>query len=667
MAEAHRLCGFGGRARFEGPIAGAVPNLATYQMSRAEIDRTSVVNTVRMFLRRVDVQGYRAAAHQTLTCEFTGNFNLLIGANASGKTTINEAILHAHHHRFPRLPAVDAAALGPLPRGVSISYAFNEDQETEGALGNALRRGGKPAPSWSRPLERSLGKVRAGPAVGATEAIDRLRLIYLPAMRNPVDELSRRDARILLELFRAEQARNGGSATLGNLRSRAQGMLASLVGDPLVVGVQERIAANLRAFSGGVLEHHAFVGTQTVDDAYLARVLELLLAAVPDPLAAQRLEVSSLGYVNLLHIAVVLAGIPDLTQPRLSVEGGVPDSADGGQAAPELMGPPDEAEAARARLAAASEEAEADQDSFFPDLFHATVLIEEPEAHLHPQLQYGLIRYLKKVAVDRPDLQLIITTHSGELASAVDPSDLIITGTNPAGGFTSRTLTALPLASTKREWLLQQTRLHMDADRSGALFADRLLIVEGVTEAALLRTVARVWAGNDDRKAAFAEALSILPVGHAIGEWPIRLVATPGYELVHRAAALSDTDLRGDPLPEAVPPQWHSELHSDTARFFWSRPTLEPTLVVGNEELVSTALSEAQVTYANPITPAIVDAAFVTQRKKKASFALALAAGIKQNPKEFHVPGHITKMLDWLYGSSDNEPSSESDTKVETQ
>jgi putative ATP-dependent endonuclease of the OLD family len=158
------------------------------------------------------------------------------------------------------------------------------------------------------------------------------------------------------------------------------------------------------------------------------------------------------------------------------------------------------------------------------------------------------------------------------------------------GDFLSRSLEGLPLPKAKRDWLFQQTRLHMDADRSGALFADRVLIVEGVTEAALIRVIARVWADGDRGKGSFVEALSVLPIGHAIGEWPIRVLGTPGYELVRRAAALSDTDLRGDPVPEPSPPNWHKELSPETARFFWSKPTLEPSLVAGNEALVSEAL-----------------------------------------------------------------------------
>jgi putative ATP-dependent endonuclease of OLD family len=619
-----------------------------------------------MFLRRVDVQGYRAAAELPLTCEFTGSFNLVVGANSSGKTTINEAIVHAHRYRFPQGVSIDAAVLGAPPRAVSIAYAFNDDPETEGALGQALQHAGKPAPSWSRPLERVLGRVRAGPTIGTMDGLDRLRLVYLPALRNPVDELSRRDTQILIELFRAEQSRNHGSGALGKLRNRAQGLLSDLISDQLVVDVQERIAENLRTISGGVLEHHAFVGAQKVDDAYLARVLELLLATVPDPLLARRLEASSLGYVNLLHIAVILAGIPDpagetqLKQPESPGAANTVDSGDSQESQTDLTGTKDDADAARARLTEASEAAEADQDSFFPDLFHATVLIEEPEAHLHPQLKYGLIRYLKKVARTRRDLQIIVTTHSGELASAVEPHDLIIMRSTNARDFVSRSLKALPLPKAKRDWLFQQTRLHMDADRSGALFADQVLIVEGVTEAVLIRVIARVWAGGDRGKSAFVEALSVLPVGHAIGEWPIRVLGTPGYELVRKVAALSDTDLRGDPVPQPSPPNWQDELSPETARFFWSKPTLEPSLVAGNEALVGEALKSIGEEHAS-ITPKIVDDVFVGHPKKKGLFALDLAARVESHPEQFQVPVHIAEIFEWLYSKEDSVTSATAD------
>ncbi len=187
----------------------------------------------------------------------------MLGANGAGKTTINEAIALAHPHRFPRLAPIDATALGGTPRAVRVEYEYEPDADNEGALGQFRKRQGFGAPKWGRPLERSLGQVRAGRPVEPASEYDSIRLVHLPALRNPVDDLSRRDARILLELLRADERKHPETGGLRSLRAQAEGMLTALTGHALVGNVEDRIAENLRIISGGAREHHAFVGTQS--------------------------------------------------------------------------------------------------------------------------------------------------------------------------------------------------------------------------------------------------------------------------------------------------------------------------------------------------------------------------------------------------------------------
>ena len=606
-----------------------------------------------MHLKRIEVEGYRASATAPIVCELGGRFSLILGANGSGKTTINEAIALAHPRSFPRLAPIDATALGATPRAVRVEYEFEADASREGALGQYRKRQGLAAPRWGRPLERSLGQVRAGRPVEPAAEYDSIRLVHLPALRNPVDDLSRRDARILLELLRADERRHPETGGLRSLRAQAEGMLSSLTNHPLVGNVEDRIAENLRIISGGVQEHHTFVGTQTVDDAYLARVFEMLVALLPDRGTARRLQVSSLGYVNLLHIAVTLAGIPDAGSTPLPDDqpgSGVTDDSAGSESASSEDAL---AQAARERLAQTAEAADADADSFYPELFHATVLIEEPEAHIHPQLQYGLIRYLRTLVADRPDIQIIVTTHSADLASACDPEELVVVRKDADNRTTSRRLTDLPLSESLKTQLFQQTRLHLDATRSAALFADRVLIVEGVTDASILRLLGRAWAGGDPRRIGFIDSLAILLVGHKVGQWPIRLLATPGHELVTRVAAVADTDRRGTPLPEAQPPAWHSELDHESARFFWSRPTLEPSLVDGNENLIKRAFRACNLVEPNPMTAQTVDQFFVSHTRHKGKFALELALLFDEDLSSVIVPSHIGEMFTWLYGGTE--------------
>lgn len=614
-----------------------------------------------MYLKRVTVEGFRAAVPSPVTVELPGRFSLLVGSNGAGKTTINDAIYLAHPERFPRLAPPDASVLGSAPRKIVMEYAFEKTGGTEGALGMALQRMGTGAPFWMRSLERSLGTVRARTVPPAPDELDQLRLIFLPALRNPVDELSRRETRVLLELLRAEQLRNPSTGTLTDVRRQAESLLGSLATQQLLVDVQGRIAENMKILTSGVNEHFPFIGTQRVDDGYLARVLELMLATTNDMHQARRLEGSSLGYVNLLHIAVTLAGIPDPSKSPESNPGAVPADnfgADGGGIGidPPSGGIPqstaaDDAEEARRKLEVRSEEAEDQLDSFFPQLFHATILIEEPEAHLHPQLQHGLIRYLRKVTVERPDLQVIVSTHASEIVAACKPEEMVVVR-RESGRVVTRTLSNIPWKREDRKKISRMTALHLDASRSGALFADRVVLVEGITEAALLRAFGRAWAWGDAAKFAFIDALSIVPIGNKVGEWPVRLLAHPGWELVSQVAVLSDTDRRGDPIPEPIPTPWQNDF-IDSTRFkvFWSRPTLEPTLVDGNEHLVETALAVVGQTMTGALTPKSVDDLFQTSsgKKLKGEFAFELAAIVDENSTIVCVPHQLVELFDWLW------------------
>ena len=58
------------------------------------------------------------------------------------------------------------------------------------------------------------------------------------------------------------------------------------------------------------------------------------------------------------------------------------------------------------------------------DIF-TILLIEEPEAHLHPQLQVKFIKYLEALVSTLPNAQVIVSTHSPVLASSVKIDKLI--------------------------------------------------------------------------------------------------------------------------------------------------------------------------------------------------------------------------------------------------
>lgn len=275
---------------------------------------------------------------------------------------------------------------------------------------------------------------------------------YLGALRDSTKDLLNSRGNILGKVIRRFVGRNGSESDIEEIMKTANDKL--LERDE-VMKTREGVNSNLKGIFKTFEENKIGLQIEQSKTEYIVNAIKPFLPHNKETLKDEGLYLwqNSLGYNNLIYIATVLGDIKEQI-----ADDGTP---------------------------------------------HFALLIEEPEAHLHPQLQLNLYNFLEGTN-ESDNSQLFITTHSPTLTSKVPLKNLILLERTQAYRlgtlFNDRedeniiedTSKNTPLKKADFEMRRKNLERYIDVTKSQLLFAKSGLFVEGISEELLLSAFAQV-------------------------------------------------------------------------------------------------------------------------------------------------------------------------------
>ena len=411
-----------------------------------------------MYLSSLKVQNFRR--FKEVTFDFVEGLNVIIGENNIGKTALVDALrslLAGHEEPYPRFTEEDIhkPSNGERVSGdIVFTFIFSGlSRDDEADFLHAL------VPIQDDRFEAHIG-IRFSKVAGA----DRMKTVRWCGEREDISMTSD-----MLENLRGVylQPLRDASQGLKPGRNSQMAKLMRLMGEKDEHG-KESVELLIRAFekllqrkrpvvsTGKAIttRHSDMLGEQLAQELALGvsgtdfRALTSKLSLSTD---GMDVDYNGLGFNNLIFMAIVLSEM--IKDPTAAYRG---------------------------------------------------LIVEEPEAHLHPQLQVILLEYLKgiKSEENEGDVQLFVTSHSSNFASLADLNSLtcLVANSDSVKVFSPRDVqfSSSNAKDTKRRKKLER---YLDITKAELFFARKLMLVEGAAELMLMDVLAQVL-GFDFKKSA---------------------------------------------------------------------------------------------------------------------------------------------------------------------